>query len=106
MKISIKEIAGLTGGIIQGNSSKIICGAAPFENAKTDEITFAESNRLLKNIDQTCAGAILVPKKFKASEKELVLVDNPNVAFTKLLALFYPPLNPGYFIKKKQRDKS
>jgi len=102
MKISIKEIAELTGGSIHGDSSKIICGAAPFENAKIDEITFAGSTGLLKNIDQTGAGAVIVPKKFKASEKELVLVDNPNVAFTKVLAFFYPSSNPGYFTRKNK----
>nr|MBL0717386.1 UDP-3-O-(3-hydroxymyristoyl)glucosamine N-acyltransferase [Desulfobacterales bacterium] len=102
MKISIKDIAELTGGTIQGDSSKIIYGAAPFENAKTDEITFAGTARLLKNIDQTGAGAVLVPKNFEKSEKELILVDNPNVAFTKILAFFYPPSNPGYFITKNK----
>ena len=102
MKILIKDIAELTGGTIQGNSSKIICGAAPFENAKTDEITFAGSAGLLKNIDQTGAGAVLVPKNFEKSEKELILVDNPNVAFTKVLAFFYPPSNPGYFTAKNK----
>ncbi|MCD6271856.1 MAG: UDP-3-O-(3-hydroxymyristoyl)glucosamine N-acyltransferase [Deltaproteobacteria bacterium] len=106
MKISIKDIAGLIGGEIQGDPSKIICGAAPFENAQTDEITFAGNAKLLKKIDQTRAGAVIVPKKvpkkFQTSEKELVLVDNPNVAFTKILSLFYPSSNPGYFTKNNK----
>ena len=102
MKISIKDIAGLIDGDIQGNPLKIICGAAPFENAKTDEITFAGNAKLLKKIDQTRAGAVIVPKKIQASGKALILVDNPNVAFTKVLSLFYPPSNPGYFTKKNK----
>ncbi|MBL0700594.1 MAG: UDP-3-O-(3-hydroxymyristoyl)glucosamine N-acyltransferase [Desulfosarcina sp.] len=102
MKISIKDIAGLIDGEIQGDPLKNICGAAPFENAKTDEITFAGNAGFLKKIDQTLAGAVIVPKKFQASGKELILVDNPNVAFTKVLALFYPPSNPGYFTEKNK----
>ncbi len=101
MKITIKEIAGLINGEIKGDPLKNICGAAPFENAKADEITFAGNAGLLKKINRTLAGAVIVPKKIQTSSediiKDLILVDNPNVAFTKVLALFYPPSNPAYF---------
>lgn len=106
MKILIKDIAKLIDGEIKGDSAKIICGAAPFENAKPDEITFAGNAKLLKKIDQTHAGVVIVPKEFQGSKKNLILVKNPNVAFTKILKIFFPPTNPDYFIKKKNKGIS
>ncbi|MCJ7616577.1 MAG: UDP-3-O-(3-hydroxymyristoyl)glucosamine N-acyltransferase, partial [Desulfobacterales bacterium] len=96
MKISLKKIAELVGGRSKGNSEKIITGIAPFNEASSDHITFADNKKLLKKIDETNAGAVIVPSGFEESSKDIVIVDNPRVAFAKIIGLFHPPSRPDY----------
>jgi UDP-3-O-[3-hydroxymyristoyl] glucosamine N-acyltransferase len=70
---------------------KIIRDVAPFEAAGDDEITFADSAKFYKNIDNTPAGAVIVPRNIKIEAKNTVRVDKPKVAFAQLMALFHPP---------------
>lgn len=94
MEITLTRIAGIVRGNIQGDGTKIIRGVAPFEEATSDEITFAGTLKFLKKIDETGAGAVLVPRDFQGTEKNILQVDNPQVAFTKVIDLFHPPLKP------------
>jgi UDP-3-O-[3-hydroxymyristoyl] glucosamine N-acyltransferase len=97
MELSLATIAEVVNGEIKGDKNKKICGAAPFDNASGDEITFAGNTKFLKNIDETDAGAVIVPKNFQCSTKNMLQVDNPQLAFAMVLNLFYPPLKsePG-----------
>ena len=94
MEATLSEIADLVGGRIIGDSMTVICGASSFEDAKRCDITFAGDAGFLKKIEETVAGAVIVPKNFSESSKNLVQVNNPKVAFTKVLNLFYPPSVP------------
>jgi len=96
MKISLKKIAELVEGSVKGNSEKIIAGISPFNEASSDHITFADNKKLLKKIDETNAGAVIVPSDFEESSKNIVIVDNPRVAFAKIIGLFHPPSRPDY----------
>ncbi|MBW1867042.1 MAG: UDP-3-O-(3-hydroxymyristoyl)glucosamine N-acyltransferase, partial [Deltaproteobacteria bacterium] len=64
MQISLAEIARMVGGTLEGGAHKQISGAAPFDDAAADEITWAGSTKFLKRIDATGAGAIIVPINF------------------------------------------
>jgi UDP-3-O-[3-hydroxymyristoyl] glucosamine N-acyltransferase len=92
MEITLASIADIVKGKIAGDGAQKIYGAASFEDAKGDDITFASQSKFLKNIDATDAGAILVPQNFRASGKNLVNVENPQIAFIKILNLFHPDL--------------
>ncbi len=94
MKLSLSEIAKITGGKIVGDSEKVFSGAAPFENAGEDQITFAQSPKLLKEIEETGAGAVIVPNDSCNGTKNLVVVENPKAAFAKVLLKFYTPVHP------------
>lgn len=96
MKISLKKIAEIVRGRLKGNSEKIIAGIAPFNEASSDHITFADNKKLLKQIDKINAGAVIVPSGFEESSKDIVIVDNPRVAFAKIIGLFHPPSRPDY----------
>ena len=103
MEITLEKIAEIVDGKIYGDSTKIIQGAAPFYDASKDEITLAGDAKFLNKIDSSKAGAIIVPQKLKVSPEiksikiNLVIVNNPQVAFAKVLSVFFPPSNPGYF---------
>lgn len=94
MKISLARIAKVVAGKIKGDSKKNISGVAPFHEATQDDITFADNARLLKKINETDAGAVIVPLDFQLFSKNMILVDNPRVAFAKVLGLFYQPSKP------------
>lgn len=94
MELSLATIAEVVNGEIKGDKNKKICGVAPFDDASGDEITFAAHAKFLKNIDETNAGAVIVPRDFQGSSKNILQVDNPHLAFTMVLNLFYTPLKP------------
>lgn len=100
MELSLSSIAEIVEGVVSGDGTQKICGAASFEDAKNDEITFAGQPKFLKKIDDTDAGAVIVPKNFQSPTKNLVRVDNPQLAFIKVLNLFHPPLKPATGISK------
>ncbi len=94
MELSLARIAEVVNGEIKGDRNKNISGVAPFDDASGDEITFAGNAKFLKKIDETDAGAIIVPRDFQASTKNILQVDNPQLAFAMVLNLFYPHLKP------------
>jgi len=98
MEPTIAQIAEIVDGEVKGDENLKICGAASFDDAKEDEITFAGQSKFLKRIDDTNAGAVIVPKGFDAGTKIIVQVDNPQLAFIKVLNLFYPAAKPSFGI--------
>ena len=91
MEVLLAEIAEMVEGKIVGDSRKIIRGAASFDDAEDDEITFAGNIKFLKRVDETSAGAIIVPNGYNESSRNLIQVEQPIVAFTKILNVFHPP---------------
>ena len=96
MEILLSRIGEVVEGKLSGGYDKIIYGAAPFDTATREDITFADSAKFLKKIDKTDAGAVIVPKNFIESSKPTIMVENPRVAFAKVLTLFYPPSKSEY----------
>ena len=94
MDLSLNQIAEFVNGEAAGDLQKIIRDVAPFEAAGDDEITFADSAKFYKIIDNTAAGAVIVPRAIKIETKNTVRVDNPKVAFAKLMDIFHPPTRP------------
>ena len=68
---------------------------APFDAAGADQITFIDSEKYIKKIDQSAAGAIIVPRNVTTDAKNLVQVDQPKVAFAIIMQLFHPPNLPN-----------
>ncbi|MFH2218799.1 MAG: UDP-3-O-(3-hydroxymyristoyl)glucosamine N-acyltransferase [Pseudomonadota bacterium] len=94
MEISLAKIRDFVNGEISGDLTKMIRGVAPFDHAGVDDITLAAGPKYLKRIGQTGAGAVVVPKDFKTPSTNIVRVDNPQVAFARIMTLFHPPARP------------
>jgi UDP-3-O-[3-hydroxymyristoyl] glucosamine N-acyltransferase len=90
MEFSLKRIAAHIRGQIQGNGNKTICGVAPFETADADQITFADGAKFIKRLQESRAGAVIVPSHVKVDDINLVQVDNPKIAFSRVIELFHP----------------
>ena len=94
MELSLARIAEIIEGNVIGEVNKMIQGIAPFDEATGGEITFAENVKYLKKIGETNSGAVIVPRDFETSSKTIVQVDNPKLAFAKVLELFNPQRKP------------
>jgi UDP-3-O-[3-hydroxymyristoyl] glucosamine N-acyltransferase len=94
MKVSLTKIADLVQGHVVGDTDLMIDGVAPFELAGEHEITVAGNAKFLKKIDDCNAAAMIVSKDTIVAGRILVQVDNPMVAFAKVLQLFHPPVQP------------
>lgn len=93
MKLS--EIAKIVNGKLTGDNVEIV-GVGKIESARGNEITFLANPLYEKYFSDTDAGAVLVyrnfnPKKFKRTKSiSLVKVEDPYLAFLKLLDVFSP----------------
>ena len=95
MEQIVKEIAKLIHAKVVGNSSFLIKGVSSFDDAGSHDITFAIESKYLSDLQQTKAGAIIVPDTFKFDKyhcRNIIVLktDNPKASFFKLVSLFHP----------------
>jgi UDP-3-O-[3-hydroxymyristoyl] glucosamine N-acyltransferase len=97
MSIRLSKIAQLLDGEVVGDPECVITGVSPLPHAVEGEITFAEKGSALKGMAQCRASAVIVPQGFSDPSINLIQVDNPRVAFAKVLNHFNPatPPRPG-----------
>ena len=94
MKVPLSKIAELVQGCVVGDSNRMIRAAAPFEQAGVNEITVAGGAKFLKKMADCNAAAILVSRDVSDKDHNLIQVDNPMVAFAKVVQYFHPPVQP------------
>jgi UDP-3-O-[3-hydroxymyristoyl] glucosamine N-acyltransferase len=95
MARTLQELARHVAGNVVGDPQRVVSGAAPFESADQEQITYAANVKFCRNISQTEAGAVIVPADFTTEERDLIQVSHPEVAFARILALFHPPHRPA-----------
>jgi len=105
MNISVKEIAEKINAGVIGNKGKKICGAASFQDADSNDITFASDIKFLKHLEDTNAGAVIIPKDYGAFNPDsvpdsvsILLSENPKLHFFRIVSLFYAPVEPDHLI--------
>jgi UDP-3-O-[3-hydroxymyristoyl] glucosamine N-acyltransferase len=94
MSIHLSQIAKLLEAQIVGDPECIITGVGPMEHAVEGQITFAEKGPALKQLANSKASAVIVPSGFTDSTLNLIQVENPRVAFAKVLNYFNPATTP------------
>jgi len=89
MKITLKELASLVSGELNGNAKLVIKNAANLEDAKDGEITFAVDDRSAAEFDRAKASAAVVPRNLnKFPTKPHIKVHNLKLAMAKILGQF------------------
>ncbi len=89
--ITVFTLAEHVGGEVAGNPDKPISGAAAFEQADEQSITFADKPAILKKLRDCRAAAVVVPADFAGKcPAALIRCEHPRLAFAKIMALFYP----------------
>ena len=79
--ISLGQIAEMLNGELAGNPQCTISGAGPLDQAVEGQITFAEKGQGLKQVAETKATAVIVPKGFSHPDINLIQVNNPRFQY-------------------------
>lgn len=101
MDISLAELAELAQGtIMRGEASAHITGFSTVDEAEPGDVTFLGNPRYLPKLKKSNASAVLVATDFKDAPANLALiaVENPTLAFQKIIDRFGPsklPFIPG-----------
>lgn len=92
MRIRLKDLAQSLHGEVVGDGEVLICGVAPIEGAKEGDITFLANPRYAHYIKDTRASAVIAKDPIPGITT--LTVDNPYLAFAKVLNLFHPSTRP------------
>jgi len=76
---------------VQGDETTPLTGLSSIDGARAGDLTFAEKESQFLAAVKGEATAILSTTAFASSDKIVIRVDNPRVAFARLLPLFFPP---------------
>jgi UDP-3-O-[3-hydroxymyristoyl] glucosamine N-acyltransferase len=95
MAKTVKEIALFLNGETVGDGNVTIKGVSGIKEAKEGDIAFVLDPRFAGLIAVTKASCVVVPKSVLAScPAPMIKVDNPSIAFSKLIGLIYPDRIP------------
>ncbi len=87
----LRELAAVVGGEVVGDEDTGIRSVASIETADTGDITFVASPKYRRLVSTTKASAIIVAKDTEPLDGvNLLCVENPYLAFAKLLEIFRP----------------
>lgn len=89
-RMTLRKVAKLVGGELEGDPQLEIKGADVLEEAREQDITYIVSKRYLKASERSFASAVIVPPGLEVKKPRLV-VENPYEAFAKVIEFFYGP---------------
>jgi len=98
---ALRELASLIGASVEGNGEQRIQGVAQLDEAGPEDIVFLNGARYRPQFVTTRAGAVIVDPALSLPEREsppsLLRVENPYLAFGRLIDLFHPApaVRPG-----------
>ena len=87
---SLDQLAELVGGKPIGQSDLIISGVSELQNGKQGTISFLENPKYKKYLDSTKASAVIVSDSSLLNRQNGIVVQNPQLAFSKILNVFCP----------------
>ena len=83
--VTVRELADLVGGRVEGDGSLSVTRLAPIEQAGEGEISFIANPKFLPLLQTTRATAVVVTPDVTSARTTLVVCDNPYLAFAKIL---------------------
>ncbi|MBI2901151.1 MAG: UDP-3-O-(3-hydroxymyristoyl)glucosamine N-acyltransferase [Planctomycetes bacterium] len=84
--MTLREIADLVGGRLEGDGSKPVTGVAGIEEAREGDVTFLANPRYLPYLDRTRAAVVLVRDGVRSGRVATIAVPNPDLAFAQVAA--------------------
>jgi UDP-3-O-[3-hydroxymyristoyl] glucosamine N-acyltransferase len=96
LELTLSDLASILNVAAPANAKRAISGFASLKDAGPQDLTFLGSEKYLREFATTKAGAVLVQKKLKLPlnhGKDILLVDDTDLAVAKLLDHFAPPIS-------------
>jgi len=90
LKKTLNEIAAFINGQVVGDGQVIIEHVRGIDEAGVGDLTFISNPKYLKKISTSCASAIIAPPGTERADTNLLIVQDPYIAFGMVLGLFYP----------------
>ena len=87
---TLTELAAELGGVVVGDGSIVIRGIAGIREAQPGDITFLANARYASHLAETRASAVICNREPRVAPVPLLQVDNPYLAFTRLVRIFRP----------------
>jgi UDP-3-O-[3-hydroxymyristoyl] glucosamine N-acyltransferase len=91
---TLREIAVIAGGEVEGDSEIQIKSINSLENAQEGEITFLANPKYIKQAQSTRASAIICNRETRVEGMPMVVMKNPYLGFARLMQHFYPRKRP------------
>jgi UDP-3-O-[3-hydroxymyristoyl] glucosamine N-acyltransferase len=93
--LTIRKIAEICDGSLDGNSEGMIFGANTLEHADEKDLAFVESSKNFQAAADSAAGCLLAPTAFdKNARGALIRVTRPREAFVKVVEVLYLEVPP------------
>ena len=89
--MKLGELASKLGAELRGDAELEITGVKGIEEAGPTEVTFVANPRYTALARSTHAAAVLVEPEFQPIRAATLRIQNPYLAFSRALALFYQP---------------
>ena len=101
MEKTVSELAQWLQGKVVGDGRVRISGITSAEHPLANHIAFLEDPVRLAELEKSPIACLIVPPQISASEKPLIQVEHPKLAWAQLLNLFFPPRTfPGTVSKE------
>jgi UDP-3-O-[3-hydroxymyristoyl] glucosamine N-acyltransferase len=85
---SLQELADILDGRLIGDPSVRIRGLGTLDSAVEGQITFLANPKYAAKVATTCASAVVLSFNANSFNRNAIVVENPHLAFAKLLTLF------------------
>ena len=86
---SLQQLAEHVAGQVSGDSQTEIRGIQPFESAQPGDLTLASERKYREHLERTQASAVIVSPDVASTKKALLQVEDPKIAFARLMGLFH-----------------
>ena len=97
MQMTAQALADANRGEVRGDPQVVVEGAQTIHRAGPSDVAFAADEKNLKKLARSRAGVAFVPRALAAAlgdehaSRTLILVDDPQAAFLRVLERFRPP---------------
>lgn len=91
MEKTLQEIADYLDARVVGDPNVVVHGLGSLEKAVAGEITFLSNPKYADKVSESGATAVVMPPGAESYGKHVIETDKPQLAFARLLALFYQP---------------
>jgi UDP-3-O-[3-hydroxymyristoyl] glucosamine N-acyltransferase len=95
--LTLGEIAAKVGGELHGPADVSVRGPGDIDRCQPGAIVFAITKEYLARAEHSPAAAVLLPRELSSKTKPFIIVDDPKLAFLRLLqeSIRPLPLSPG-----------